>query len=273
MVKFFFVPANRLHKVDDIKILGVDYLIIDLEDAVKTSERQIYTEQLSTSQISRDFFVRLPIYDLQDKLDFELLKKLKSYGYKNFVIPKIQNITHYDALRELLNKEDKIILLVETPLFLLQLTELLTKNYSEIVGLGLGSHDLMNTLGAKHEFRNLDFYRHMILLNAKAFNLTAIDVASMELKDKEEFKSELKQAFEQGFDAKLFIHPWQIRVFNETSLYTEQDLNWAKLVHREYNKVNDSEEFNPIVIKGVIIEKPHLERMFKILKYYENESQ
>ncbi len=47
------------------------------------------------------------------------------------------------------------------------------------------------------------------------------------------------------------------------------ELQWARRVKEELLKVGSSDEFNPIVIDNQIIERPHLKKAEKIIKYYE----
>lgn len=268
MQSFFFVPANRLHKIPSIVKLNVDEIIIDLEDAIKTSEREEFIHQLKNESIDRSFFIRVPLYSIQNKLELSILEELIAIGYKNFIYPKLQNIQDFERVTKFITEENKIILLIETPLLLTQLQTILDKYNTKIYGIGLGSHDFMNYIGGKHNLHNLEFYRNFTLLFAKAYNCVSFDIASMELEDENELTLEIKDGFNKGFDAKLYIHPWQIAVKNAIQFFNEKDLEWAERIYKEYQKINNPEEFNPIVVDGEIIEKPHLNKVFTILKYF-----
>ncbi|MGV0753026.1 aldolase/citrate lyase family protein [Empedobacter brevis] len=268
MKSYFFVPANRLHKIDEIKQLNIDQIIIDLEDAVKSSERNLYLESLANEKIDRSFFVRVPLYTISNQLDLNFYKELKSLGYNNFVFPKIQNIIDFEKIIQEVNETEEIILLIETPLFFVQLKEVVEKYHQKIKGIGLGSHDLMNFLNAEHSLMNIEFYRNFVLLYAKAFQIEAFDIASMELENEKVLEVEILDGFKKGFDAKLYIHPWQIKIKDNIEFFSENDLDWAKKIYSEYLKVGNAEEFNPIVVDGEIIEKPHLNKVFTILKYF-----
>lgn len=268
METYFFIPANRLHKIQAIQKLNVDQIIIDLEDAVKTSEREAFIKTLENQDIRRDFYIRVPIYTIQNQLDSSLYLQLKKWGYTNFIFPKIKDIHDFELLKNELSTAERIILLIETPLFLVQLKEVLEKYHHLIKGIGLGSHDLMNYLGAEHTLTNLDYYRNYLLLHAKAYQVEAFDIASMELKDEDELKNEILDGFKKGFNSKFYIHPWQVELKDKIAFFTETDLEWASSIFNEYKKVDDAEEFNPIVVNGEIIEKPHLNKVFTILKYF-----
>lgn len=90
----------------------------------------------------------------------------------------------------------------------------------------------------------------------------------MELQNQELFEKEIIDGFQKGYDAKFFIHPWQKHVYDSINFYNEIDYKWALRIQEELENVGNLNEFNPVVINGQIIERPHLNRMKKILKYY-----
>lgn len=271
MESYFFVPANRLHKFASIKQLGIDYIVVDFEDAIKTSEREILLGDLNVNHIPKDTFIRVPLYNLKNELSFDFYLQLKALGFRNFVFPKLQNIVDLTALIEYLDGKGKSILLVETPLLFVELKDVLSKYAKYFYGIALGSHDLMNAIGGIHTLQNLEFYRQQLLLYSRAYQVMALDIASMELKDAIELRNEILDGFRKGFDGKFYIHPWQIAQKDLIKFYTNNDFKWAKKVFAAYKEVNDKEEFNPIVVDGEIIEKPHLNRVFNILKYFKED--
>ena len=272
MQSYFFVPANRLHKLATMQTLNIDHIIIDLEDAIKSSERSSFINAMADSSINREFFVRVPLYTLDHQLDLEFYTQLKKLGYTNFIFPKIKNFQDVKTLTTSITTQEKVILLIESPLLLVELKEVLQQFNSYFYGVGLGSHDLMNDLGGQHTLNNLLFYRNMVLLYAKAYDLIAFDIASMELVDEQELQAEILDGFNKGFDAKFYIHPWQIAQKDKIKFYTQEDLAWAKKVFEAYQQVGHAEEFNPIVLDGEIIEKPHLNKVFTILKYFNQDA-
>lgn len=272
MESYFFIPANRLHKIESIKELSIDKIIIDLEDAIKFSERDVFSHALKDSSIDRSCFIRVPIYDYKNILDLELYFALKKIGYTNFIFPKLQNYNDVKELVTHIQASEKIIILVETPLLLLELKEVLSSFQSYFYGVGLGSHDLMNIIGGEHTLENIEFYRNKVLLYAKAYQLKSFDIASMELEDEDSLKAEILNGFKKGFDAKFYIHPWQIIQKDKLTFYNDKDLNWAIKINEVFQKVGNAEEFNPIVVDGEIIEKPHLNKVFTILKYFNQDA-
>lgn len=273
MQSYFFVPGTRLHKIEDIQKLNVSQIIIDLEDAVKFSERKEILEQLKLNSNYKNFYVRIPLYNESEKINTFIFRELYQNGFRKFVFPKIQKSDDFDEMiSENKYLDLQIILLVETTRFFLEVRDVLLKYENIFSGIGIGSHDFMSEVGGVHNLQNLEYVRLQILYLARMIDIIAIDIASMELKNAENFKNEIIDGFEKGYEAKFFIHPWQMKLKNELILYNQEDLDWAIEVKNVLKSVGNKDEFNPIVIKGNIIEKPHILKMQKILDYYNYES-
>lgn len=269
MDSYFFIPGNKLHKIDAIEALNVSTIIIDMEDAVKESNRKEIVEALLADASLKQHYIRIPLYNFEEQLDFKTLQELLDSGFKKFVFPKLNSLHDFEIALEVFKDTDiKIILLVETPLFFLQVQEVLTKYKPYFSGIGIGSHDFMSVVGGVHTLQNIDYIRQHILYLARAFEITAIDIASMELQNQTLFETEIIDGFQKGYDAKFFIHPWQMQVYERINFYTEKEYQWALRIQEELQLVGNQNEFNPVVINGQIIERPHLNRMKKILKYY-----
>lgn len=268
---FFFVPGTRLHKIDHMMVAGATHIIIDLEDAVKKSDRDGIILQLKAdSNIFKNYFVRVPIFDGQD-IDKSLLDILYEAGYKNFVIPKLRNES--DVLELVSDKVDiKLIVLIENVEFFLNAINILEKIKSNIFAIGLGSHDFMAQIGGVHNLKNLEYPRTQLLYWARLLDVIAIDIASMEINNKEHVQAEIIDGFEKGYDAKFYIHPNQMEFFNELELYSIEELNWANEVLNILENTGTVDEFNPIVINGKVIERPHIYKSHKIKRYYERKS-
>lgn len=269
MDTYFFIPGTKLHKIKAIEELDVSSIIIDLEDAVKESNRREIVGSLVANISLKQHYIRIPLYNFEEQLDFRTLEELLQAGFKKFVFPKLNSIKDFETALEIFKNSDiQIILLVETPLFFLQVQEVLTKYKHYFSGIGIGSHDFMSVVGGIHTLQNIEYIRQHILYLARAFEINAIDIASMELQNQELFEKEIIDGFQKGYDAKFFIHPWQKHVYDSMNFYNEIDYKWALRIQEELENVGNLNEFNPVVINGQIIERPHLNRMKKILKYY-----
>src|SRR5690554_6578654 len=98
MESFFFVPGTRLHKIKDIQNLNVSQIIIDLEDAVKVSERRQILQQLLESIDFEDFYIRIPLYNVKGFLDTSFFVELYENGFRKFIFPKITHASDFDCI-------------------------------------------------------------------------------------------------------------------------------------------------------------------------------
>lgn len=267
MRSYFFIPATKYENITLIQQQGVDEIIIDLEDAVRHSERKEAIQQLLQAAESRDCWVRVPLRESFDQeLSADMFHYLLENGFTKFVLPKLIAAAELDHL--MLNPaaaEKKYILLIEHPGMLAELYNKVLSRSTAIRGVALGSHDMASWIGARHTLKNLEYPRQKVLYEAKAAGVEAIDIASMELKNQAWFEEELKDGMEKGYDAKFLIHPWQLQLFNNLNYYTPEEFLWAEKVVEAYNQVKGHEEFAPIVINNEVIERPHIRRALKII--------
>ena len=269
MKNYFFIPGSKLEKVDTIKKLNVS-IVIDLEDAVKFSDREkILNDLLSCPSCFGEFFIRIPLYSRESFINTSFLEKLIAAGYKKFIFPKLEKAKDFKDIISTINNDGlELILLVETTRFFLELKEILLDHRKLFKAISLGSHDFMNEVGGNYTLKNLEYARLQLLYLARMINIEAIDIASMELKDENKLREEILDGFEKGYDAKFYIHPWQLATKENMELYTTEDLLWAKKVLKALAEVDHETEFNPKVIDDQIIERPHLNRAKKIIQYY-----
>lgn len=274
MNSYFFIPGTKLDKIKNIDSLGVYEIIIDIEDAVKGSDRKSAIKRLKEESSFKNHYIRIPLYSILTKeIDTTLLNELLNLGFNKFVFPKIKSFSDFEKIYDLLSVDEiKIILLIETPRLFFEAKQVLLSFTKDIAGIGIGSHDFMSEIGGEHTLENLEYLRQNILYLARMANIIPIDIASMELNDRKTFKAEVLDGFNKGYDAKFIIHPWQLSLINEINFYSKADYDWAKEVTQRLGEVKSDDEFNPIVINGEVIEKPHLNRAKKILKLYKHEA-
>jgi len=158
MESYFFIPGTKLHKIQNIQNLDVDEIIIDLEDAVKVSERKQILEKLIVTNEFKNFYVRIPLYTTNESLDTSFFVELYNNGFRKFVFPKIQQSQDFKVIISEHSYEDlQIILLVESTRFFLEVQDVLLAYSYVFSGIGLGSHDFIAEVGGVHDLRNLEY--------------------------------------------------------------------------------------------------------------------
>jgi len=267
---YFFIPANKKKYIQKINDIDASYIVLDLEDAIHKDELEQSIDNIFTAKISNEHWIRLPF---EISKQSELLKLVKN-GYYNFIIPKVQTeaeLTKFiDWISLDIDSQLRLILLIESPQALVNIKEL--AQFQNVVGLCFGSHDYTQSMNMKHTLENINWARMTILNMAKAQELEAIDIASMELMSEERFVEECRDGFNKGFDAKFIIHPWQLEKLMELSLYDKSEINLALEVREYIKKIGGLSKFTIYKGQDKIIEKPHLKRIKEILDYNGYES-
>lgn len=276
MNTYFFVPATNQKFIDNVTSLKSDYFVYDLEDSVGEHEIKIGLYNLSKIKLNNWVYVRPRLFsDINAEiLNEDLLISLIEIGFRNFLIPKYRHIVQIQKIIGCIEKFDKsdlffkFILAVESPLGLLNVREAIESKLINIVALALGSHDYCNLMGMTHNLGNLYYARQVILNFAKAFQLDAIDFVSVNLNDDELFLSELYNGFSMGFDAKFIIHPKQLNLMNGFMYFSDDEVKEAEEVYSQIQLI-ETNQVSVLKIGDKIFEKPHINRVKKIIKWKE----
>ena len=265
MKKYFFVPGNRIELIQKAKSLEVDQLIIDLEDAIDPADLNQSVANILQSTGSNETYIRFPF--LLPNIPLDLLTQLLESGYQKFVIPKVETEDDLDLILNLTQrfKLDQPILLIESPKAILDLQKLV-KHPINPCAIALGSHDYCNAMGMSHNLENLYWARMQILHHAKANDIEAIDIASMNTHDKSIFEKECLDGFHKGFDAKLFIHPRQLEFYSQIKFFPDEDVSLALQLKQHIEKIGGKDRFTIVKLEGTVIEKPHLAYFNRVLK-------
>ncbi len=262
--KYFFIPASNKKFIANIDIIKSDKFVFDFEDAIGINDRNSGLENLKNLEIKTNHWVRYPFTDL----DESFLNTFIVLGVKNFILPKLRDAEDFEkVLRSFKDPTQfNFVILIENPRMLFNISQLLNDFQGIIKGIGLGSHDYTNEMNMQHDLDNLFFARNLLLNVAKANKIEAIDIASMELTDEEKLKAEFISAVRMGFDAKFFIHPRQIELFNRTKFFSDAEISEAIEIK---SILKDQTDYTAFKFKGKIYEKPHLRRIDNIVKWAE----
>lgn len=266
---YFFIPASRLNKLEKILKYSPDNIIIDFEDSILAENIEVFFKELKNISNISSYWFRIPLRNnFDEELNLKYIEEFYKFGVKNIILPKIKSSSELNTIIGIYG-ELKFIILIEHPRLLLELQNELMQNSmieKSIYGIGLGSHDLMTYLNSEHTPKQLDYPRKKVLYLAKAYNLQAIDIASMDVFSKESFIDEVRYAIENGYDAKFLIHPKQLEWFKEETGQDEELFRWAKNVVAHLPENYSGESIEPFILNEEVIEKPHAVRALRIIR-------
>lgn len=270
MKTYFFVPLVAGKFIEKANKLDVDAIVYDLEDAIRDSDTQIAIDNIQLIKTSNKIYFRPSIdwNNIESGIFLQLLKK----GYSRFVIPKISSIIELASLITISKKYTEkleLILLIENPIILFDLNELLKSFSNSIFAIALGSHDYCSLMGARYQYESYRFAHDYVLNIARKYNIEAIDIASMEINNRAIFQEEVMTAFDKGYRSKFILHPKQLEYLNTVAYFEKEEIIFAEEVSKAIDLDND---FSAISFKGKVLEKPHIRRIKEILNYSNNET-
>lgn len=268
---FLFIPGNRSDIINKIEDVNADYKIIDFEDSISSNEiSNAYNNLLLVKRKNR-IFIRFAFFNYNVFND-DFFQNLLKLGFINFVIPKIENVQQLLKIQNFLLRFNydlnklNFLLLIETPLALFSIKDILKKTIINIVGLALGSYDYCLEMNMEYSMNNISWARRYLLNISKAFKIKAIDIVSMEIHSKKIIQKELTDSLKSGFDGKLFIHPSQINELNNVVLYSDIQVAEAYKICSLVD-INNQNNINVFTYDGKVYEKPLIKKMINIIKW------
>ncbi|MFC0013754.1 MULTISPECIES: CoA ester lyase [Allobacillus] len=250
-----FVPAEEkfLKKIKDI---NADGFVIDLEDSIlndsKSEALDLTTQFLSNNTNNSNIFVRLNKQTYVNEI-----AQLQKFNCRGYMIPKVENSNIINHVSSLIDKNQKIIALIETPLGVMNLQNISPDD--KLAFIAFGAEDYVSLLNTEASQESLMYPKSKVAAYAHAYNLQALDSISLNYTDNEFLLKEASISKSFGFTGKLAIHPNQIQIINQ--VFTNINKEFYKKIIEEFEKT----EKGVAVIDGKVYEKPHIERFKRII--------
>ncbi len=261
---YFFIPGDRQKFLDKIASIPADYLVIDLEDAVSSANKQDAFDRVMTLNIATNYFVRIPFQDAC--YNDGQLKQLIQHFQGRIVLPKVQSLDDVSSVvKRVPDMELRMIVLVENPLCILNLTDILRSHASSIHAISFGSHDFCAEMGIKHTLENLIQYKRDLVLKSKAFGVDYVDGVDINLKDYTQFRTECKAAFDFGAEGKFLIHPNQLDEMHKLQYLAEDEKNEIIWVYDQIKDIADN-DIGIYTFGNKVYEKPHIKHVKQLMR-------
>ncbi|MEN7343101.1 MAG: CoA ester lyase [Pseudomonadota bacterium] len=279
---WLFVPGDSERKINKAIASDADKVIIDLEDAVASSNRDVarrlVRELLSQSEIA-DKRLCIRINPLDSNEAHRDLAALDGALPAAIMLPKIRSdadlVDGDQRIRDLERRNnvtedsvDVVALVTETPSMTATLPTMQPPP-ARVRALTWGGEDLSAALGASankdEDGRWLPIYeyaRTQCLLAAKRFGLLAIDTLFSDFRDTVGLEAHAGAALRDGFDGILAIHPAQLEPIHTAYTPDHETLRWAQSVIRAFDASPDA---GVVQLNGKMLDQPHLVQAKKIL--------
>lgn len=270
---FLFVPGDSQRKFDSAVASASDALILDLEDSVALSQkdmaRTLVQQLLPKIPSHQQGWVRVNALDTGLLLqDLVAVVPARPFG---ILLPKCEG---RESLRRVTDYLDALEWQAGVPVGQTQILVIATEtgraifelgSYAGVTprlwGISWGGEDLaavVDSLGNRADGRYTEPYRmarSLCLFAAAAAGVRPIDTVCVEISAPEILANESREAFRDGFVGKLAVHPRQIAPINEAFQASESQLNWARRVLAAFAENPSASAFN---LDGQMIDQPHL---------------
>jgi len=245
-----FMPGDDRRKIEKGAALGVDAVIMDLEDGVALNNKAAARETISAALREVDFgtterLVRVnPVGSPFHRDDLDATIDAHPDGY---VLPKVESLVMVRAVAAYLSRAEQergwtdggiaLLAIVESTLGVVNLREIAAST-SRLDALIFGAEDFAGDIGAIRTAEGMEvFYaRSAVVLHAKAYGLQAIDSPFVHLNDEPALIAETVQALHMGYTGKLAIHPRQVEPIQQVFTPTMDQIAQAHLLIAEHDR-------------------------------------
>jgi citrate lyase subunit beta/citryl-CoA lyase len=285
MRSLLFIPADDEKKLGKGLATGADALILDLEDAVslprKAAARALAAQYVAETR-QRESRPRLivRINALDTDLWQDDVSAVAGARPDGILLPKARSGEDVHKLSIALHQAEEragspkgetriVALATEVPASLLALPSYVGAS-TRLAGLTWGAEDLSAALGARSN-RGADgrtwrsvyrMARDLCLVTAATADVQPIDTVFVNFRDQEGLALEAREAAEDGFTAKMAIHPNQIAAINAAFTPSPDHVAQAQRILAAFAA---NPQAGALALDGAMIDKVHIKWAERIL--------
>jgi len=271
-----FVPGDDERKISKVgQVRTADALIIDLEDAVAVTRKDIARDRLpdtlSALNDARPLLVRVNALDT-GRTEDDVAAALTARA-DGIVTPKIgsaADVRRYEAMASKAAAGVFFVPLIETASGLVHLAELAAAS-PRVRVCALGAGDLVADLGlpaAAHDDDGgvVDFARLMLVVHSRAAGLAApLDSPELNVRDGARFRIRCEHARLRGFGGILCIHPSQVAVANDVFAPTPEEVERARSIVEAFDRAEQAGSAS-ITVDDAFVDYPIAEAARRVLE-------
>lgn len=268
-LSYLFVPASRPERFEKALASSADAVIIDLEDAVASEEKDTALMTLIEAleaRTSSPVLVRINACDSEwGQRDIAALAALSTGARASLagvMVPKAERVADLENVISALGGPERglaVIALVETAAGVAASRELAAT--PGVTRLAVGGADLSFDLDVKLTSSTIDWVYAQLVLNSRLAGIPApIASPPFEIRDLELVEQDAFRLRGLGLTAQLSIHPAQIPAIHAGFLPTADEVQWAERVRQAA-----AEHDGAAQLDGQMIDKPVHDRANRIL--------
>jgi len=275
-----FTPGDDWRKISKAASLGADCVIMDLEDAVtsanKETARAMVLKALTSGELDfgrSERLVRLNTWD--SGLQVDDLAMTAPGLPDGFVLPKVETPVELNYMAEGLDQFEnelglqrghfRLLGLIETARGIVNLREIASCT-GRLDALIFGAEDLAASMGATRtpDGPEVAYARSAVVIHAAAYGLQAIDTPYVALDDLEGLRKEAEASRLMGFSGKLAIHPGQVPVIEATFTPSEEEIAQARRLVEAFRS-RQEDGTGVFSFDGQMVDMPMVRRAANVL--------
>jgi citrate lyase subunit beta/citryl-CoA lyase len=250
-----FLPASNARAIGHARESAADLVILDLEDAVKTEDKDSARAAAVDAVAERwPMPVAIRVNGIGSEwhsLDVDAVARSKA-DYA--VLPRASSAHLVHDAAQAVGKP--LLAMIETAAGVLAAAEIASESAALIAGTNDLRAELRITTGKDRAAISASL--QMILLAARSAGIPAFDGVFNDLEDANGFAAECAEGRAFGFDGKSLIHPKQIEPCNRAFSPSEEELARARRLVDAFG--GGAERF-----EGQMIERMHVEAAQRLL--------
>jgi len=264
-----FMPGDDIKKIQKAIAVGVDGVLMDMEDGVALNRKADARKTISTALSDLDFgrserIVRLN--PVGSGLEHDDLAAVLPHHPDSLLLPKVEYAEQIHWISQQLEGTDiRLLALIETALGIINLTKI-TKASDRLDALIFGAEDLVGNIGATRTRSGWEIFyaRSAVVMNAAALGLQAIDTACIDFNDQASLIEDAQFSAQLGFSGKIAIHPKQVDVIQSIFTPTDDQIAAAKHLIDAHDK-KQTQGAGAFAVDGKMIDRPIIRTAQQVL--------
>lgn len=273
-----YMPGDSLRKIQKAAGLGVDCIIMDLEDGVGLSQKEAARTTIVEALTSLDFgraerMVRTNAIR-SGRATRDVLDTIagKPDGY---VIPKVESADELHFVDRLLSDLEgehgiaagslTLQAIIETSRGLFNVAAIAAAS-PRLTVLQFGAEDLTGDLGATRtpEGREVAYGQSVVLITANAHGLQALDGVFLAWDDPDACYADSLRSAQLGFDGRMAIHPNQLEPIYRAYTPTDEAIAAAQRIVDEAARYQ-AEGIGAFALDGKMVDQPIVNAALAVL--------
>jgi citrate lyase beta subunit len=264
-----FMPGDDLKKIQKGISLGVDGVVMDLEDGVALNRKSEARATIAAALRDLDFgrserMVRLN--PIGSGLESDDLAAVLPRHPDSLMLPKVERAKQVQWVSQQLEGTNiRVLAIIETARGVVNLKEIATAS-DRLDALIFGAEDLASDIGATRTPAGWEvFYaRSAVVIHAAAFGLQAIDTLCTDFDDEAALIEDAKFGVQLGFSGKLAIHPKQVNVIQISFTPTDEQIAAAQRLVAAHDQ-QQAHGTGAFALDGKMIDMPAIRAAQQVL--------